>query len=336
MHLFPDRTLPIQRNELKRTPSFHFPPRTSSRPNRTSPITQQLKQMATFGSPVTTGQQSKAGGERQPGLEHKIGPQPEVIRSNYEASNKLAGYVAIITGADSGIGRAVAVHYAREGAKGLTISYLDEHKDAQETKRMVEDEGCQAILVAGDVGDDMHCKSIVELTLKTFGRLDCLVNNAAEQHMCDSITEITKEQLERTFRTNIFGYFFMAQAALPHLGEGSSIINTTSVTAYKGNKSLVDYSSTKGAIVSFTRSLSLQLVDKKIRVNGVAPGPIWTPLIPATFPEEKTKEFGEQVSMERSGQPSEVAPAFVFLAGPDGSYFNGQVLHPNGGSVING
>jgi NAD(P)-dependent dehydrogenase (short-subunit alcohol dehydrogenase family) len=292
--------------------------------------------MATYGSPVTTGHQSKAGGERQPGLEHRMEPKPEVIRSNYEGSNKLVGHVAIITGADSGIGQAVAVHYAREGAKGLTISYLDEHKDAQETKRMVEEEGCQAILMAGDVGDDEHCKDIVDLTLKTFGRLDCLVNNAAEQHVCNSLLDITKEQLERTFRTNIFGYFYMAQAALPHLGEGSSIINTTSVTAYKGHKTLLDYSSTKGAIVSFTRSLSLQLADKKIRVNGVAPGPIWTPLIPATFPEEKTRDLGKEVPMERSGQPSEVAPSYVFLASRDGSYFNGQVLHPNGGSVVNG
>eukprot|EP00624_Nannochloropsis_granulata_P004736 evm.model.NODE_33777_length_6608_cov_28.009382.2 len=292
--------------------------------------------MATFGSPVTTGLQSKAGGERQPGLEHRMDPKPEVIRSNYEGSNKLAGMTAIITGADSGIGRAVAVHYAREGAKGLTISYLDEHKDAQETKRMVEEEGCQVILMAGDVGDAAHCKDIVELTRKTFGRLDCLVNNAAEQHVSNSLLEITKEQLERTFRTNIFGYFYMAQAALPHLKEGSSIINTTSVTAYKGHKTLLDYSSTKGAIVSFTRSLSLQLADKKIRVNGVAPGPIWTPLVPATFPEEKTRDLGKEVPMERSGQPSEVAPSYVFLASPDGSYFNGQVLHPNGGSVVNG
>ncbi|TFJ86673.1 hypothetical protein NSK_002327 [Nannochloropsis salina CCMP1776] len=294
--------------------------------------------MATFAStPVTTGKQSKAGGERQPGLQHEMDPKPEVIRSNYEGANKLAGTVAIITGADSGIGRAVAVHFAREGAKGITIAYLDEHKDAQETKRMVEEEGSQAILIAGDVGDNEHCKSIVELTLKTFGELSCLVNNAAEQHICNDFLDITRKQLECTFRTNVLSYFFMAQAALPHLEAGSSIINTTSVTAYKGMPQLIDYSSTKGAIVSFTRSLAISLANKDIRVNGVAPGPIWTPLIPATFPEEaKVEKFGKEVPMERSAQPSEVAPSYVFLASPDGSFFNGQVLHPNGGTVING
>lgn len=266
--------------------------------------------MATFSStPVTSGKQTKAGGERQPGLEHEMDPQPEVIRANYQGSSKLEGQVAIITGADSGIGRAVAVHFAREGAIGITISYLDEDKDAVETKRMVEQENmgkCKCLLVPGDVGQKKHCEAIVAENINNFGRLDILVNNAAEQHVQEDILSITEQQLEKTFRTNIYGYFFMTQAALPHLTEGSSVINTTSVTAYKGHPLLVDYSSTKGAIVAFTRSLSLQLQSKKIRVNAVAPGPIWTPLIPATFGEEKTHDLGKEVPMTRSGQPSEV------------------------------
>jgi NAD(P)-dependent dehydrogenase (short-subunit alcohol dehydrogenase family) len=189
--------------------------------------------------------------------------------------------------------------------------------------------------MAGDVGDEKFCQQAVQQTVDQFGRLDILVNNAAEQHPKESIEEISAEQLERTFRTNIFSMFYLTKAALPHLKEGSAIINTTSVTAYKGSEQLLDYSSTKGAIVAFTRSLSQSLIKKGIRVNGVAPGPIWTPLIPSTFPEDKVKEFGKQVPMGRAGQPEEVAPSFVFLASDDSSYMAGQILHPNGGVVVN-
>jgi NAD(P)-dependent dehydrogenase (short-subunit alcohol dehydrogenase family) len=213
--------------------------------------------------------------------------------------------------------------------------YLSEDQDAEETKRLVETEGKRCVMLKGDVGDEHFCQQAVQQTVQELGHLDILINNAAEQHPQESIEQITAEQLERTFRTNIFGMFFMVKAALPHLKEGSTIINTTSVTAYKGNPQLLDYSSTKGAIVAFTRSLSKSLVEKKIRVNGVAPGPIWTPLIPSTFPEEKVESFGAQVPMQRAGQPEEVAPCYVFLASDDSSYMSGQILHPNGGDVVN-
>jgi NAD(P)-dependent dehydrogenase (short-subunit alcohol dehydrogenase family) len=213
--------------------------------------------------------------------------------------------------------------------------YLSEDQDAEETKRLVEAEGKRCVMIKGDIGDEPFCQQAVQQTVQELGHLDILINNAAEQHPQESIEQITAEQLERTFRTNIFSMFFMAKAALPHLKEGSTIINTTSVTAYKGNPQLLDYSSTKGAIVAFTRSLSQSLVEKKIRVNGVAPGPIWTPLIPSTFPEEKVKSFGAQVPMQRAGQPEEVAPCYVFLASDDSSYMSGQILHPNGGEVVN-
>ncbi len=271
----------------------------------------------------------------QPGKEYKMTPKPQTKVKHQEGTGKLAGRVAIITGGDSGIGRATAVAFAKEGAS-VAIVYLNEHKDAEETKKLVENERGKCLLIPGDVGDENFCRKVVEQTVKQFGKLTTLVNNAAEQHPKKNLEEISKEQLERTFRTNIFSYFFMAKAALPHLGEGSTIINTTSVTAYRGSPQLLDYSSTKGAIVAFTRSLSLNLAEKKIRVNGVAPGPIWTPLIPSTFPEEKVETFGAQTPMKRAGQPSEVAPAYVFLASEDSSYMSGQVLHINGGEIING
>lgn len=273
--------------------------------------------------------------DQQPGLQSEMTPQPETGESTYQAANKLRGKVALITGGDSGIGRAVAVLYAKEGAD-IAIAYLNEHEDAKKTKELVEAEGRRAITIAGDIGDESLCKKLVEETIKAFGKLDILVNNAAEQHPVENIEEISAEQLERTFRTNIFSMFYLTKAAMPHLKEGSTIINTTSVTAYKGNSSLLDYSSTKGAIVSFTRALSQNLVEKGIRVNGVAPGPIWTPLIPATFPEDKVASFGKQVPMKRAGQPEEVATCYVFLASADSSYITGQILHPNGGNVVNG
>jgi NAD(P)-dependent dehydrogenase (short-subunit alcohol dehydrogenase family) len=273
--------------------------------------------------------------DQRPGIESEMTPRPEPDDPGYRGSGKLRGKVALITGGDSGIGRAVALFYAREGAD-VSIVYLSEHGDAEETKRLVEGEGRRCLTLAGDAGEEEFCRQAVEQTVGEFGKLDILVNNAAEQHPQEGLEQISAEQLERTFRTNIFSYFFMAKAALPHLQEGSAIINTTSVTAYRGSPKLLDYSSTKGAIVSFTRSLSLNLAEKKIRVNGVAPGPIWTPLIPSTFPEEKVESFGGDTPMKRAGQPEEVAPCFVFLASDDSSYISGQVLHPNGGEVVNG
>ena len=262
-------------------------------------------------------------------------PKPEAHAPWYKGSGKLEDKVALITGGDSGIGRSIAVLFAREGAD-VAIVYLDEREDAEETRKMVENEGRRCLTIAGDVGSRKFCGEAVEETVSTLGHLDILVNNAAVQYMKQSLEEISEEQLERTFRTNIFAYFFMAQAALPHLKEGSSIINTTSITAYRGKEVLMDYASTKGAIVAFTRSLSENLVDRGIRVNGVAPGPIWTPLIPASFPEEQVKEFGASTPMGRAGQPEEVAPSYVFLAAQDASYITGQVIHPNGGQIIGG
>jgi NAD(P)-dependent dehydrogenase (short-subunit alcohol dehydrogenase family) len=270
----------------------------------------------------------------QPGVQHKMRPLPQSVR-DYRPSGKLAGRVAIITGGDSGIGRAVAITFALEGAD-VTVAYFNEHKDARETARLVEETGRQCLLVAGDVGREAFCKRVVTATLKRFGRLDTLVNNAAEQHPQKSIADIDNAQLERTFRTNMFAMFYLVKAALPHLKAGASIINTTSVTAYRGSPMLLDYSATKGAIVAFTRSLAMQLVEKKIRVNAVAPGPIWTPLIPATFEADQVARFGSDVPMGRAGEPAEVAPAYVFLASSDASYITGQVLHPNGGEIING
>ncbi len=273
--------------------------------------------------------------EQQPGSEEQMTPKPKFDDSAHKGSDKLLGKVAIITGGDSGIGRAVAIAFAKEGAD-VAVMYLNEHEDAEKTQQLVKELGRDCLTIAGDIGDESFCKQAIQQVIDKFGHLDILVNNAAEQHPQESIEDISAEQLERTFRTNIFSMFYLTKAALPHLKEGSAIINTTSVTAYQGSPELLDYSSTKGAIVAFTRSLSKSLVEKGIRVNGVAPGPIWTPLIPATFPEEKVAKFGKQVPMQRAGQPEEVASCYVFLASNDASYMAGQILHPNGGTVING
>ena len=270
--------------------------------------------------------------DRQPGRESEMRPQPD-YEPKFPGCGKLKNKVALITGGDSGIGRAVAVAMAREGAK-IAIVYLEEHKDAEETVRLVQQEGSEAIKFPGDVGDETFCEKTVDDTVKTFGRLDILVNNAAEQHEVDDPLELTAQQIERTFRTNVFSFFFMAKAALRHMKAGATILNTTSITAFKGHKTLLDYSSTKGAIVSMTRSLSEVLVEKGIRVNAVAPGPIWTPLIPASFDAEKTAKHGGSAPMKRAGQPNEVAPCYVFLASEEASYISGQVLHPNGGTVV--
>jgi len=271
---------------------------------------------------------------RQPGLESEMDPKP-IAQSQHRGSGKLADKVAIITGGDSGIGRAVALAFAREGAN-VAIVYLNEEEDAQETRRRVTQEGGECLTIAGDLGQEAFCKQVVEQTVAHYGKLDILINNAAEQHPQTDIEHITEEQLERTFRTNIFAQFFMVKAALPHLQKGSAIVNTTSVTAYAGSPTLLDYSATKGAILAFTRSLSLALIEKGIRVNGVAPGPIWTPLIPSTFPEDRVASFGSDTPMKRPGQPEEVANCFVFLASDDSSYMAGQILHPNGGEIVNG
>lgn len=273
--------------------------------------------------------------KKQPGEEKKMTPRPHVEKEEHRGTGKLKDKVALISGGDSGIGRAVAVAFAKEGAD-IVVSYLDEHDDAKETARLVEEKGRRCVLHSGDIGLEKTSREIVEKARGEFGRIDIVVNNAAVQYPQESLTEISEEQLEKTFRTNIYSYFFLTRAALPHLKEGSSIINTTSVTAYKGNPQLLDYSSTKGAIVAFTRSLSQGLAQKKIRVNGVAPGPIWTPLIPSSFSGEQVEEFGEQVPLGRVGQPEEVASCYLFLASDDASYMTGQILHPNGGTVVNG
>lgn len=271
--------------------------------------------------------------DRQPGREDEMRPEPD-YEPRFRGADRLKGKVALVTGGDSGIGRAVAVAMAREGAN-IAITYLEEHDDAEETVRLVEREGRRAFRISGDIGSEAFCRKVVEKTMEEFGRLDVLVNNAAEQHEVKEPLEIDADQIEKTFRTNIFGYFFMTKMALRHMKKGAAIVNTTSVTAYKGNETLIDYASTKGAIVAFTRSLSQALVDKGIRVNGVAPGPIWTPLIPASFSAEKTAQHGQQAPMKRAGQPNEVASCHVFLACEDSSYMTGQILHPNGGTIVN-
>jgi NAD(P)-dependent dehydrogenase (short-subunit alcohol dehydrogenase family) len=271
--------------------------------------------------------------KHQPGRESVMRPRPK-YEPLVAGSGRLRGKVAVITGGDSGIGRAVAVAMAREGAD-IAILYLEEHKDADETARLVEDEGTSAIKIAGDVGDEEFCRKAIERVLDEYGQIDILVNNAAEQHETDDLSKIDSKQIDRTFRTNIFSCFYMTKFALPHLKRGASIINTASIVAYRGHKTLLDYAATKGAIVAFTRSVSLALTDQGIRVNAVAPGPIWTPLIPASFDAEKVAQHGSSAEMERAGQPNEVAPCFVFLASPEASYISGQVLHPNGGVVLN-
>ncbi|AJQ28928.1 SDR family oxidoreductase [Pelosinus fermentans] len=272
---------------------------------------------------------------QQPGVESQMNPRPISISDNYRSSSKLENKVALISGGDSGIGRAVALAFAREGAN-VAIAYLNEHADAGETKKLVEETGKRCLIIAGDIGNETFCQQVVAETIKEFGQLDILVNNAAEQHVQTSLQNISALQLERTFRTNIFSYFYLSKAALPHLKYGSSIINTASVTAYEGNEQLIDYSATKGAIVSFTRSLSQSLIGQGIRVNGVAPGPIWTPLIPASFNDQHVAQFGQNTPMKRAGQPAEVAPCYVFLASVDSSYMSGQILHVNGGTIVNG
>jgi NAD(P)-dependent dehydrogenase (short-subunit alcohol dehydrogenase family) len=271
----------------------------------------------------------------QPGLESEMRPRPQAVDPDYRGSGKLEQKVALITGGDSGIGRAVAVAFAKEGAD-LAILYYNEHGDAQETRRLIEAEKRRCLLIAGDVGNEQFCQAAVAQAVAELGQLDIVVNNAAEQHPQDSLEEISADQLERTFRTNIFSYFYITKAALKYLPEGGAIINSASVTAYRGSRHLIDYAATKGAIVAFTRSLAQSLAEKGIRVNGVAPGPIWTPLIPASFPADHVATFGSDVPLGRAGQPNEVAPSYVFLAAADSSYMTGQFLHPNGGEIING
>lgn len=272
--------------------------------------------------------------KHQPGREHLMHPEPEYL-PRYKGSGRLDNKVALISGGDSGIGRAAAVAMAREGAH-VAFIYLEEQKDADETVRLVKAENSRALAIKGDVRDEAFCHDAVRQTVEAMGKLDILVNNAAEQHVETELENISAEQLEGTFQTNVYGYFYMTKAALPHLGEGSSIINTASVTAYKGSAHLMDYSATKGAIVAFTRSLSQALVERGIRVNAVAPGPIWTPLIVASFDAEHVAKFGKNTPMGRAGQPREVAPCYVFLASDDASYMTGQVLHPNGGTIVSG
>jgi NAD(P)-dependent dehydrogenase (short-subunit alcohol dehydrogenase family) len=272
--------------------------------------------------------------ERQPGVEQEMSPSPRSTMARYRAAARLAGKVAIVSGGDSGIGRAVAVGFAKEGAH-VAIAYLDEHDDAAETLRLVEQTGQRGITVPGDVGNSDFCREVARQAIQAFGRIDILVNNAAEQHVVEELEDLTDQQLERTFRTNIFSQFFLSRAVLPHLQSGAAIVNTTSVTAYQGSPALLDYASTKGAIVAFTRSLAKQLLPRGIRVNAVAPGPIWTPLIPASYDEEKTAKHGQNAPMGRAGQPDEVAPCYIFLASEDASYMTGQVMHPNGGTVVN-
>lgn len=273
--------------------------------------------------------------DHQPGTQSEMTPEPVTIRPGYKGADKLKGKVALVTGGDSGIGRAVAVHFAAEGAD-VFVAYLNEHDDAKETQRLVQERGRKCEVFAGDLGSEKVAIEAVEECVAKLGKLDVLVNNAAEQHPQNDIEDISEEQLVRTFRTNIFAQFFMVKAALQHLKEGSTIINTTSVTNYQGSPSLLDYSSTKGAITAFTRSLSGALAEKKIRVNGVAPGPIWTPLIPSTFPPDKVASFGADTPMKRAGEPAEVATCYVFLASEDSSYISGQIVHPNGGEIVNG
>lgn len=273
--------------------------------------------------------------DKQPGIEAEMHPAPEFIKADYKPAGKLQGKVALITGGDSGIGRAVSVHYAKEGAD-VAIVYLDEDEDAEKTKQLVEECGRRCLLLKGDVKDSDFCKTAVEKTVSELGKLNILVNNAGMQVPQKDPKKIDEKQLDETFRTNIYAYFHFANEALEYMKEGDTIINTTSVTAYRSSPNLIDYSSTKGAITSFTRSLATNLAKKKIRVNAVAPGPVWTPLIVSTFDEEKIKSFGSETAMERAGQPSELGPAYVFLASDDASFITGQVIHINGGEVVNG
>ena len=272
--------------------------------------------------------------QNKPGLESKMKPVP-VTATGHPGTGKLQDKVALITGGDSGIGRAVALLFAKEGAR-IAIAYLSEHRDAEETQRFVEAENSECLLIPGDLSKEVNCRRAVAKAVKKFGRIDILVNNAAVHYEAKSLEDITTEQLLKTFATNFYSYFWVTQAALPYIPEGGCIVNTSSVTAYRGSSALIDYASTKGAIVSFTRSLASNLVKRKIRVNGVAPGPVWTPLIASTFKPEKVSNFGSDVPMARAGEPAEIAPAYLFLASDDGAYITGQFIHPNGGEIVNG
>lgn len=271
----------------------------------------------------------------QPGLRTKMNPVPETEDQYYIPSGKLSGKTAIVTGGDSGIGRAVSVLFAKEGCN-ISIVYKNEHEDAEDTKRRIEELGRSCLLFDGDIGDEQFCSNTVQKTIDRFGRLDVLVNNAAEQHIREHLEDIHYSDLDRVFKTNIYSMFFMVGASLRHLGEGCTIINSASITAYKGHPALLDYAATKGAIVAFTRSLSLRLINRGIRVNAVAPGPVWTPLIPASFPAEASESIGKDTPIGRPAQPYEIAPCYLFLASGDSTYINGQVLHPNGGTIVNG
>ncbi|HEX7000320.1 MAG TPA: SDR family oxidoreductase [Trueperaceae bacterium] len=273
--------------------------------------------------------------EQQPGREHRMRPQPKYSGEGYKAAGKLEGMGTVITGGDSGIGRAVAVHFAKEGAD-VAIIYLEEDRDAEKVKAEVEEQGRTALLLRGDIADPEFCRDAVGQAFDEFGRLDVLVNNAAEQHEAQSLSEIPDEQIEQTFRTNVFSMFYLSRAALEHMKKGASIINTTSITAYRGSPHLMDYASTKGAILAFTRSLATNLAEQGIRVNAVAPGPIWTPLIPASFPAEEVAKFGAGQPLGRAGEPEECAPAYVYLACRDSSYVTGQTIHINGGEIVGG
>ena len=273
--------------------------------------------------------------ERQPGRQDQMQPRPQAEMRAYRAAGRLEGKVALVTGGDSGIGRAVAIGFAKEGAD-VAIVYLEEHGDATATGDLVQAEGRRCVAIAGDLGDPAFCRDAVAQSVREFGKLDLLVNNAAEQHPKDRLEDISDEQMERTFRTNIFSMFHVTKAALAHLPDGAAIVNSTSVTAYRGSPHLIDYASTKGAIVAFTRSLAGNLKQRRIRVNAVAPGPVWTPLIPSSFPADHVEQFGEKTSLGRAPQPDEVAPSYIFLACDDSLPMTGQVLHPNGGEIIGG
>jgi NAD(P)-dependent dehydrogenase (short-subunit alcohol dehydrogenase family) len=273
--------------------------------------------------------------DRQPGLRAEMEPTPRAQMRDYRPAGKLEGKAALITGGDSGIGRAVAIGFAKEGAD-VAIVYLDEHEDAASTKALVEQQGRRCIVIAGDVGDEAFCRDAVARTVEAFGKLDLLVNNAGEQHPQDNLEDISAEQLERSFRTNILAMFHVTKAALAHLPSGAAIVNSTSVTAYRGSPHLIDYAATKGAIVAFTRSLAGNLKQRRIRVNAVAPGPVWTPLIPASFPADHVAQFGENTFLGRPAEPDEIAPSYIFLASDDAICMTGQVLHPNGGEIVGG